>query len=151
MSDMIVAKTVVDDQFWILQENDRKVGNILVEQGKYHVKINNEVTEFKSLAMVERITGIKITAPSRSERVNTIRGYATGPDSYNETWDVERGLPLFTRVPSGQCWHAAGWYRMKRGKTWEVQECPKLIYLQRYPYQGPFLTRGEAENAKNGI
>jgi hypothetical protein len=147
----LIAKPVVDKEFWLLHENDRKIGNILAHEGKFQVKINNEVTEYPSLAQVETAIGIQLTSAPKPIKLNTIHGYHTGSRSFNETWDVKHGLPLFTKKESGQCWHAAGWYLTKRGRDWRVEECPKLIYLQRYPYQGPFLTKREAENGKISV
>lgn len=142
----IVAKPVVDEEFWLLHEDNIKIGNILVHDGRYQVKIKNHVTEYKSLEKVESAIGIKLTSTARPNMITHIRGYYTGPEAYQQTWDVTQGLPLFTKVESGQCWHAAGWYKVKKGSKWKVEECPKLIYLQRYPFKGPFLTKGEAEN-----
>lgn len=141
----IVAKSVVDNEFWILQENDIKIGNILVHDGRYQVKINNRVTEYRSQSSVENAIGVKLTGASTNNKQTTIRGYHTGEQAFNQTWDVERGLPLFTRVKSGQCWHAAGWYVIERDNLLTISECPKLIYLKRYQYAGPFLTKGEAK------
>ena len=44
---MIVAKPVIDKQFWILQEDNRKVGNIEACADGYQVKINNQIAQFK--------------------------------------------------------------------------------------------------------
>lgn len=144
---MLVAKPI-DKEFWILQENNIKIGNVLVTNGRYQVKINNQITEYQNQDSVESAIGVKLTTTTPTSTVTTIRGYHTGSEAFNQTWDVSRGLPLFTKVPSGQCWHAAGWYRMNREGRWVTQECPKLIYLQRYPYEGPFLTKREAENVQ---
>ena len=143
----LIAKPVVDKEFWILQENNIKIGNVLAHAGRYQVKINNRVTEYQSLDKVESAIGITLTSAKKSLVTTTIRGYHTGPEAFNQVWDVEQSLPLFTKVESGQCWYAAGWYKMKRGNKWMIEECPKLIFLQRNEYQGPYLTKGEAENA----
>ena len=41
----LIAKPVVDKQFWILQENNQKVGNIEACAGGYQVKINGHIEE----------------------------------------------------------------------------------------------------------
>lgn len=142
----LIAKPVVDKEFWILQQDNVKIGNILSLGDRYQVKINNHITEYKSLEKVESAIGIKLTTTTKSTTKLDIRGYHTGDEAFQQTWDITRGLPLFTKVENGQCWYAAGWYRVKKGKKWKVEECPKLIYLQRYPFNGPFLTKREAEN-----
>jgi len=42
---------------------------------------------------------------------------------------------------------AAGWYRVRSGRNWQVVECPKLIMLERYQYQGPYMTEKEAQES----
>ena len=41
----LIAKPVIDKQFWILQENNQKVGNIEACAGGYQVKINNQIAQ----------------------------------------------------------------------------------------------------------
>jgi hypothetical protein len=41
---MLVAKPVIDKQFWILQENNRKVGNVEACAGGYQVRITIKCT-----------------------------------------------------------------------------------------------------------
>jgi hypothetical protein len=48
----LVAKPVIDKQFWILQENNNKVGNIEACDGGYQVKINNQiVAQYKTIKL----------------------------------------------------------------------------------------------------
>ena len=39
----IVAKPIVKDQFWILKQDDRKVGNIEATDDGFAVRINNKI------------------------------------------------------------------------------------------------------------
>jgi len=39
----LIAKPVIDKQFWILQKDNQKVGNIEACNGGYQVKINNQI------------------------------------------------------------------------------------------------------------
>jgi hypothetical protein len=50
---------------------------------------------------------------------------------------------MYTKTRKSKSWFAAGWYSIKRGRNWKVVQDPKLITLQRYPYQGPFKTQQE--------
>jgi hypothetical protein len=45
----LIAKPVIDKQFWILQENNQKVGNIEACAGGYQVKINNQIAQYKTI------------------------------------------------------------------------------------------------------
>lgn len=146
---MIVAKPVIPDQYWILREDDRKIGNIQAEPGGFAVKINNQVRKFKSITTIKKTVDINFEAAAQTKKSNQckeIYGYPTTHRPYNAIYDVRHQVPLWTRDPRSKSWLAAGWYRVKQGRHWEVVECPKLILLERYQYQGPFRTEQEAQD-----
>ncbi len=43
---MIVAKPVIDNQYWILKQNNQKIGNIEASADGYVVKIQNQISKF---------------------------------------------------------------------------------------------------------
>lgn len=146
---MIVAKAVIPNQYWILRQDDRKIGNIEAEAGGFAVKINNQVRKFKSITTIKKNVDINFENIKQSKKVqpgNEIYGYPTTHIPYNAIYDVKHQVPLWTREARSKSWLAAGWYRVKQGRHWDVVECPKLIVLERYPYQGPYRTRAEAED-----
>ena len=146
---MLVAKPVIDKQFWILQENDRKVGNVEACAGGYQVRLNNQVAQFKTIKMAaQRIniqfeSAVKLSKPKTT--MNQVHGYPVSGRIHNPMWDVSQQLPVYTKTAKSKSWFAAGWYRVRRGRNWSTMQTPKLIVLQRYPYAGPFLTQ-EAAN-----
>jgi hypothetical protein len=146
---MIVAKPVIPNQYWILRQDDRKIGNIEAGEDGYQVKINNQVQTFKTINMVKQRIKIDFekiqTAISKSTEVNEINGYPTDSRPYNVIFDVRLQAPLWTREERSKSWYAAGWFRVKQGRNWQTVLCPKLITLQRYPYQGPYRTQEEAD------
>ena len=145
----LIAKPVVDKQYWILQENNRKVGNVEACAGGYQVKINNQVVQFKTIKMVEQRVNIHFehfpklikTKPA----VNLVHGYPAAGRVFNPMWDVPQKLPVYTKTRKSKSWHAAGWYTVKKGRNWSTMQDPKLILLQRYPYTGPFKTKEEVK------
>lgn len=144
----LIAKPVIDKQFWIIKEDDRKVGNVEACDGGYQVKINNQIQQFKSIKMVEKRVQIQFETSVRSAVKTTtkpqqVHGYPTSGRAHNGIWNVQDKLPLYTKAPKSKSWYAAGWYRVKKGRTWRVVQDPKLILLQRYAYQGPFHSREE--------
>ena len=146
----IVAKPVIDKQFWILQENDQKVGNVEACPGGYQVKINNQViAQYKTIKMVERNINIQfepaIKVEKRKEPVHLVHGYPAAGRVFNPMWDVPQKLPVYTKARKSKSWHAAGWYTVKKGRNWSTMQDPKLILLQRYPYTGPFKTKEEVK------
>ena len=136
---MLVAKVVADKQFWILQEDDRKVGNIEAWDGGYQVRINNQVKQFKTIKLAARESNIVFAEEKAvSKPDNTaVHGYPVAGRCYNPVWDVVHHLPIYTKTAKSKSWFAAGWYSIKRGRNWKIVQDPKLIALQRYPYQGP--------------
>ena len=140
---MLVAKVVADKQFWILQEDDRKVGNIEAWNGGYQVRINNQVKQFKTIKLAAKESNIVFAKEETASKPDNtvVHGYPVAGRCYNPVWDVVHHLPIYTKTAKSKSWFAAGWYSIKRGRTWKIIQDPKLIALQRYPYQGPFRTK----------
>ena len=140
---MLVAKVVADKQFWILQEDDRKVGNIEAWNGGYQVRINNQVKQFKTIKLAAKESNIVFAQEETASKPDNtaVHGYPVAGRCYNPVWDVVHHLPIYTKTAKSKSWFAAGWYSIKRGRNWKIIQDPKLIALQRYPYQGPFKNK----------
>lgn len=144
----LVAKPIIDRKYWILQENNRKVGNVEACPGGFQVKLNNQVEQFKTIKMLEKRIQIKFEpAPARvkTAKPQQVHGYPTSGRVHNGLWNVQDKLPLYTKTPKSKSWYAAGWYQVKKGRNWRTIQDPKLILLQRYDYQGPFYSKEEAQ------
>jgi hypothetical protein len=134
---MIIAKPVVPDRFWILKQNDEKVGNIQATANGYTVKILDQVEIYKSVRTIKQRVGIDFEPAVKTNKKpqNQVHGI----------YEVRRQLPLFTKTRKSKSWYAAGWYKVMQNRTWRVVRNPKLITLQRYPYHGPFHSEQEAQ------
>jgi len=148
---MLVAKPVIDKKFWILQKDNEKIGNVEACAGGYQVRINNQISQYKTIKMVEQRTGVRFDPPmirtrSRSVSVHSVHGYPTVGRVHNPVWDVPHALPLYTKTVKSRSWFAAGWYSVKKGRKWRTVQDPKLIVLQRYPYHGPFFSSQEVSH-----
>jgi hypothetical protein len=146
---MIVAKPVIDNQYWILKQNNQKVGNIEASADGYVVKIQNQVSSYKTIPMVRQETSIEFEPPETVSKPvsDTVHGYDTGCKTYNAIWNVQLKLPLFTKQNKSKSWYAAGWYGIKQHRSWKVLRNPKLIALERYPFKGPFHTKDQANES----
>jgi hypothetical protein len=146
----LIAKPVIDKQFWILQDGNRKVGNIEACAGGYQVKINNQVAQFKTIRMAAQRVNIQFETPNRNREkrpiTNLVHGYPAAGKIHNPMWDVKMKLPVYTKTAKSKSWFAAGWYRVQKGRNWTVVQDPKLIVLQRYNYVGPFYNQETACN-----
>jgi hypothetical protein len=147
---MLIAKPVIDKQFWILQENNRKVGNVEACAGGYQVKINNQVAQFKTIRMaaqranIEFEPAVKLSTPKAT--MDQVHGYPVSGRVHNPMWDVTQQLPVYTKTAKSKSWFAAGWYNVRKGRHWQTVLAPKLIVLQRYAHAGPFLTQQQSDD-----
>lgn len=148
---MLLAKPVIPNQYWILRDEDRKVGNIEATDDGVQVKINNQIQTFKNIGILKQKVKIAFEPIPRVKPVTKVRhevnGYPTTGHPHNAIFDVKHQVPLWTREPRSKSWYAAGWYAVRHGRRWQTMECPKLIALERYDYRGPFLTQEEAGRA----
>jgi hypothetical protein len=146
----IVAKPVIDKQFWILQENNQKIGNIEACAGGYQVRINNQIAQFKTIKLAARHINIEFEPSVRFTNTKLVadhvHGYPSAGRVYNPMWDVSQQLPVYTKTNKSKSWFAAGWYNVRKGRTWRTVLAPKLIVLQRYAYQGPYYSESEAHD-----
>jgi hypothetical protein len=147
---MLVAKPVIDKQFWILQENNRKVGNVEACAGGYQVRLNNQVAQFKTIKMaaqranIEFEPAVKLSKPKSA--MDQVHGYPVSGRIHNPMWDVSQQLPVYTKTAKSKSWFAAGWYRVRRSRVWHTMLAPKLIVLQRYEHAGPFYSEAQAND-----
>lgn len=146
----LIAKPVIDKQFWILQDGNEKVGNVEACAGGYQVKLHNHVAQFKTIRMAAQRANIQFEPAVKSKKSSLsscqVYGYDTVGRVNNPMWDVKMKLPIYTKTVKSKSWFAAGWYGIKKGRSWTVAQDPKLIVLQRYPYAGPFHTKEEADD-----
>jgi hypothetical protein len=143
----LIAKPVIDKQFWILQDGDRKVGNIEACAGGYQVKIQNQIEQFKTIKMAAQRVNIQFEPSgktlARKTATNLVHGYPAAGKVCNPMWDIKMKLPIYTKTAKSKSWFAAGWYQIKKGRAWVAMQDPKLIVLQRYSYRGPFYSKEE--------
>ena len=146
----LIAKPVIDKQFWILQDGDQKVGNVEACAGGYQVKINNQIAQFKTIRLAAQRVNIQFESPIKRSRpkatVDHVHGYPVTGRAHNPMWDVPQQLPVYTKTAKSKSWFAAGWYNVRHGRNWRTVQAPKLIVLQRYPYQGPYHTQHQAND-----
>jgi len=147
----LVAKPIVNNQFWIVTSDGKKVGNIEANNTGYGVQINGTFLQFDNTNEIKKHTQIRFEPlKSNNKKVDMpYPQYPTPTKIYNSFFDIKRGLHLFTTTKKSKCLHAAGWFVMEHNGIQQVMFCPKYIFIQRYPYVGPFKTKIEAQNVIN--
>lgn len=129
----------VSDTFWILQQNNKKVGQVILDHQGYAVSINGEQGRFKHKSDLNMIEFIK--RPEYNKELFEVHGFPTETVAYNGVWSLIHKLPLFTLEANSKSLYAAGWYEIKYNNKKRNEFCPKLITLERHRYTGPFDSR----------
>jgi len=144
---VIIAKPVIANQYWILHQDNQKVGNIEACDGGYQVKINNSISQYRTIDMAAQRAQIEFVPADATadHKPNLVHGYPAAGRVHNAVWNIPLKLPLFTRSAKSKSWFAAGWYSVYRNRTWRVVQDPKLITLERYQYRGPFQSEQQAQ------
>ena len=126
----LTAKPIKDDEFWILKDGERKVGNVFANNvGTFNVTLQDEVFEFESIKKIQKNTKIKFVAPKESKKqVETpYPEFPTTARTYNSVYDVARSLHVFTKTKKSKCFHSAGYFVVEHNGIEQVIFCPKLI------------------------
>jgi hypothetical protein len=150
MSKTLIAKPVVKNQFWIVTDGEKKVGNVIAEGSGFDVKLNGSVAHFKNTSAIKKQTRIEFESINKKTKPDTtFTEYPTTSKVYNSVFDIKRKIHLYTKTPKSKCYYAAGYYVLYQGSEPVVTFCPKYIFVQRYKYEGPFKTENEAKNVIN--
>lgn len=147
----IKAKPILKDKFWIVEENDNRIGTLSLCDDRYMFSNSKETCFFDNDRQMKKRFGIIIWGDSEetdsSKNYKTdeskIHGFPTSVKPYNSMYDVKRKLPLFTKSDKSKSLYCAGYYIIKFEKGWVKSFCPKLITVERYETRGPFKTELE--------
>lgn len=141
------AKPVVNGKFWIVESNGIKVGVLKVtDQNKYVFSSKDKVETFDSKKkLFDKFGKNFFVTPTtaKSNKICDIEGYPTTKAPHNAMFDIKRHLPLFTKSEKSKSVFCAGYYLIKFNKGWTRAFCPKLVTIERYPFEGPFATELE--------
>ena len=147
----LVAKPIVKNQFWIVTDGEKKVGNIEANNAGYGVQINGTFLQFNNADDLKKNTRIRFEsiANTISKPTHPYPEYPTTTRVYNSILDIQRGLHLFTKTKKSKCLHAAGYFAINQNGVSQIIFCPKYIFIQRYAFKGPFKTEAEAKTVIN--
>lgn len=138
----LIAKPVVENEYWIVTQGNIKVGQIKALNNNIEIHVNGHVTSATTMEEVIDMgifEFVEMPAPDKTPS-DSVHEYPTDCIAFNGVWNVKDNLPLYTQSPESKSWFAAGYYKLNINGTWVVQFCPKLIALQRNEYRGPFKT-----------
>ena len=149
------AKTLIPEQEWLIRDGNKKIGSIAKVKKGYLLLRQGKTLPFKNLSDVKSVFGISIFEESIKKVKKDINGtieyviydYPCKSKPHEPLYNVQKKLPLYTKRSKSKSQHCAGHYIIKFRKGWVKSFCPKLITLERYPYQGPWKTEEESKIA----
>jgi len=153
------AKVLIPEKEWIIQNNDQKIASVSKYKKGYLVMQKGQSVPFKSLAEIKSQFGIdifdekikKIKQDIVSDKNYVIYDFPCSTYPYEPVYSIKQKLPLFAKSVKSKSLYCAGYYIIKFKKRWARSFCPKLITLERYPYQGPFKTEQEMKTILNAM
>ena len=143
------AKAIIDDKFWIVEQNGVKFATLRKnEENKFIMSNENGITVYQSESALKKTFGndfftVRIIKEAENAEPNEVHGFPTSVRPHNAMYDITKKLPLFTKSSDSKSLYCAGYYTIKFEKGWVKSFCPKLITLQRYEYRGPMKTELE--------
>jgi hypothetical protein len=151
------AKPIIDNKFWIVEKDGEKFAtlrkddeNRFVLSNETGIKIYNTKTDLTKQFGKDFFVA-KIVKERDNSEPQVVHGFPSSCMPHNSMYDIKKKLPLFTKSGDSKSLYCAGYYVIRFDKGWVKSFCPKLITLQRYPYQGPFKTEIEMKQVLSNV
>jgi len=152
---MIKAKPVLENKFWIVEQEGVRIGTLSKEDDGFVVNSKGKIDLYKNESHLQKTFGKNfLIANIKSDSNNIskdVHGYPTRTIPYNSMYDIQRKLPLFTKSEKSKSVYCAGYYLIKFNVNWLKSYCPKLITVERNEYMGPYKTELEMRMALNNV
>ena len=137
---MILAKSIIKDKFWILEEDAKRVGMMNFKDDNYTINLKrkdfvvHDTTELKNL-------GIEFVVRDLTQGGNIeVMGYPTDQEEVFNIKEMD-GYPTFTKKSASKSAHVAGWYGLKFKNGWVCSLCPRFTTIKTNVFVGPYKTK----------
>lgn len=147
------AKPIIQDKFWIVEHQGERFATLRRNDRDQYILSNQYgMAVYHSDDEIQRDFGPNFFTAAQVKTVDPeenlqVHGFPTCCVPYNEVFNVQEQLPLFTKRPESNSFYCAGHYAINFGRGWVKSFCPKLITVQRNPRLGPFRTELELRQA----
>ena len=144
----LLARSVVKNKCWIVEQDGTKIATIHAnEQGVTLVQdtTREQFPNLKTLSDRYNIIIDKSKPAKVAKESHEVYSYPCDNKPQNALWDLHHKLPVFTKGSKSKSFFCAGYYIVQFNNGWVKSYCPKLITLNRYPYQGPYFTKDEMQ------
>jgi len=124
MTTELHAKPIIDNKFWIVEQDGTKVATLRKDEDNRFVMSNASGMKIydnqDSLTQEfgKKFFTVKIVKESNSALPNEVHGYATSTSPHNAMFDIRKKLPLFTKSEDSKSLYCAGYYTIKFDKGW---------------------------------
>lgn len=137
---MILAKSVIKDKFWILEENAQRVGMMNFKDDNYVINLRRK--DYTVHDTVElKMMGIEfVHRDLRHGGHLEVMGYPTDQEEVFNVKELD-GFPTFTKKAQSKSTHVAGWYGIKFKNGWVCTLCPRLSTVKTNTFVGPYKTK----------
>ena len=149
----LVAKPIVKNQLWVITDGVNKVGNIEANSNGYNVKIGASSHTFSTTKSIEKTVHLVFEKPEAKKKTVELpfAHWPTTGKTYNNFFDVKRKIHVYTKTPDSKCYYVAGYFNININGQLQTQFCPKYIFIQRYPFNGPYNSKNDAEGELNKL
>lgn len=136
---MYKAKTVIQDKFWIVEQNGSKIGTLKSESDKYVLYNNHNSKETVYNDLQDFVVEDK---KSKTFINDVVYGYPANTEQAHEI-DLLDNVPVFKKTATSSVYVAAGYYCLLFPMGWRPSFCPRVETLKKYTYAGPFKTESD--------
>jgi len=153
------VKVIIPNKVWIVEDDGTKLGTLNKEKKGYAFFRKGVKVELQDLSEVKAKFGAELFKDSiksiktniSSTEIRSIYDYPCGSKPFNPVYNVRKKLPIYAKSAKSKSLYCAGYYVIQFRKGWVKSFCPKLITLERYPFQGPFKTEADMKTALNQV
>ena len=137
---MILAKSVIKDKFWILEENSKRVGMMNFKDNNYSISLNRKDFVASNHDELKKF-GIEFVIRDLTHGGHLeVMGFPTDQERVFNVGEID-GYPVFTKKSESKSLHVAGWYGLKFKNGWVCSLCPRLSTINTNVHVGPFRTK----------
>lgn len=151
------TKTLIPNQEWIIESEGEKIGSVVKIKKGYVIYRKGSRSSLKSKKEIIDELGISLQDTTSIKKFTTepeeyfIYEYPCSSKPFEPIYNLKKRLPLFAKSIKSKSKYCAGYYIIQFRKGWVKSFCPKLITLERYPYQGPYKTEIEMKEALTSV
>jgi hypothetical protein len=137
---MILAKSVIKDKFWILEENAKRVGMMNFKDDNYVINLRRKDYVAHDTKDLKKLGIEFINRDLKHGGHLEVMGYPTDQEEVFNVKEID-GYPTFTKKAASKSTHVAGWYGLKFKNGWVCSLCPRLTTVKTNVHVGPYKTK----------